>query len=1201
MSRSGPLIQELAECRERSLVGGKAINLGNLIRAGFSVPGGFVVTTAAYRGAHGQGMGGVLAEEIRAAYRRMGSPTVAVRSSATAEDLSDASMAGQYETFLDVTGEDGLLEAVRSCWASLDSPRTRSYLAEHGIEMCGVAMAVVVQGLVPAEVAGVLFCANPRTGSRREMLIEASWGLGESVVSGRVQPDVLRVDRETGRVIEARVADKQVYLKAGDHGERPVEEALRKEPCLCSADVTKLWELGRRAEDHFGSPQDIEWAIHDGQLYLLQSRPITTLAAAEAYEQILQTARQRLRERLEKGQGPWVLHNIAETLPHATPLTWSVIKRFMSGAGGFGAMYRQAGFEPSAKVSAEGFLERIAGRAYMDLALAGEMFFGGYPFRYDVGLLRSNPDASQSPPTVGEGSLWARARVGRRIGRINRRLHETARDLDRKLTEEVFPEFAAWCKEEKERDLARLPAAELVDLWHRRERKVMDEFGPQSLLPSLIAGMALAELRAFLNEQFWDDDPDELAGMLSSAHRPDKTMLGNAQLREMARGQCTLEQWLAEHGHRGPAEFDLATPRWREQREEVVTMADRLKDGADPLELHGQRGAKTEAKLAELRAGLSRRDQEELGRKVDLARRYLPFREDGKHYLMLGYDLLRDVGLEAGRRLGIGEDVFQLNLEELLDALRVGFAPLHVIGQRRVQHEAEGRVVLPQVIDQGELEGLGEMRKVEAAGSHAAFAVSSGVATGPARIVRSPQGAGDLGKGYILVCPSTDPGWTPLFVNAAGLILECGGTLSHGAVIAREMSIPAVVLPGATALFADWEMVCVDGRNGVVRREATEARSDEAAKGAEANNVRIPRELVPPVAGRKERFIAKVRNMSALVWGVYLVGVYVLPEEWVSRPSLAVMDWLLWPLVRAVGKVWTTAIVAAGLAALTMMCQRWLTDNARLVEAKRRAVLLNREAARLPRSSKRCWAMEDLAGGVQMRVALAGFVPLAVLLGPLVMSCVWLPARVDVAAWNAPPGSVMNVVAKLNSDVREAVTLEVSGPLHVDESTPATRVLEPIRETLERLGAQWQQPSDLAAQPWELQEAARMAREGLLADLRGYLKAGVPAQSISWQVRSEEEVAGRFAVRLMLGGKETAKLWAVLGDQYPPQVTETAGGRGSPVVSLKLVYNRPDQKRVFWAPLAWLGKPHWEVGWIITYLLAYLPPMFIFRRVLRVA
>ena len=231
---------------------------------------------------------------------------------------------------------------------------------------------------------------------------------------------------------------------------------------------------------------------------------------------------------------------------------------------------------------------------------------------------------------------------------------------------------------------------------------------------------------------------------------------------------------------------------------------------------------------------------------------------------------------------------------------------------------------------------IGQPPVVSTAASHQAFAVSSGVAAGPARIVHSPEQAGELGKGYILVCPSTDPGWTPLFVNAAGLVLECGGTLSHGAVIAREMNIPAVVLSGATSLFQDGESIVVDGRNGVVSR-ANQQNSESATAEPTAQDVHIAPELTPPVVGRFERRSAKLRNSCLVIWGIYLLAAFLLPQQWVYDPTMAVLDVLLWPVVRATGKVGMVIILAAGMAAATMVLQRLLTDNGRLREAKRRS------------------------------------------------------------------------------------------------------------------------------------------------------------------------------------------------------------------------------------------------------------------------
>ena len=452
--------QSLIDCREKSLVGGKAANLGRLrasvsrARRALSLPREAyrlfaqqkfreqrrtrnaetrdrrtAIHTAVGVPVHQHSQSGSVVEtrwpgNSGLAYRAMGEGSVAVRSSATAEDMAAASMAGQYETFLDIVGEDALVDAVCRCWASLDSPRIRTYLSEHGIDPARVAMAVVVQRLVTADVAGVLFTANPQTGTLEEMLVEASWGLGESVVSGRVQPDVLRLEHETGRVLAATIADKRVHLSAGAHEERLVEESRRRMPCLRGRDVHRLWQVGRSVAEHFGSPQDIEWAIHDGELYLLQSRPITTLDDAEAYEDVLRSARQQLRDGLKLGHGPWALHNLAETLAHPTLLTWSVISRFMSGSGGFGAMYRQVGFEPSPAVDREGFLELIGGRIYMDAARAPEMFFENFPFAYDLEELKRSPDASQTPPTLRHGSFMQTMSRRPRLGAVNASLQK---------------------------------------------------------------------------------------------------------------------------------------------------------------------------------------------------------------------------------------------------------------------------------------------------------------------------------------------------------------------------------------------------------------------------------------------------------------------------------------------------------------------------------------------------------------------------------------------------------------------------------------------------------------------------------------------------------------------------------------------------------------------------------------------------------
>ncbi len=212
---------------------------------------------------------------------------------------------------------------------------------------------------------------------------------------------------------------------------------------MTGRDVDRLWQLGRRVAEHFAAPQDIEWAICGGEIYVLQSRPITTLRETEAADAILRDARRHLGDEAAAGRGPWVLHNLAETLPHPTPLAWSVVGRFMSGSGGFGTLYRQAGFEPSPAVARRGFLRRIAGRVYMDASLAPEMFFADFPFAYDVDELKRSPDAAQSPPTRRGARAAARWRAGRRLAAAGAKLGRLAVDFDRRLRDGVFPSSPA--------------------------------------------------------------------------------------------------------------------------------------------------------------------------------------------------------------------------------------------------------------------------------------------------------------------------------------------------------------------------------------------------------------------------------------------------------------------------------------------------------------------------------------------------------------------------------------------------------------------------------------------------------------------------------------------------------------------------------------------------------------------------------------
>ncbi|MCF7974935.1 MAG: hypothetical protein K9N55_14035 [Phycisphaerae bacterium] len=1188
-----PMVVPLTDAVDIELVGGKAVNLAQMLNAGLPVPNGFVVTTTAYRRYEEETeLPASLSQAIRSAYKAMGEPLVAARSSATAEDRPDASMAGQYDTYLNLGTADDLIEAIRKCWASVKGDRITSYLQEHGISVAQVAMAVVVQELVHADCAGVLFTCHPRTGAMDEMLIEGSWGLGEALVSGDVQPDVIRVGYESCEVRAYQVSDKQQQLRPGGVGMEPVPETLQKKACLNYNQIQQLWRIGQRAVKHFQGPQDMEWAFVENQLYVLQARPITTLEDVQAYHQVLANAKTQLQEAAHQGRGPWVRHNLSETLPHPTELTWSVVSQFMSGAGGFGLMHKDVGFEPSDLAKERGFLERIAGQVYMDCSRLPEMFCRDYPFAYDVDLLRTNPDAAQQPPTIAKGTFSQLAAAGKLGARVTEKLHGLARDLDAQFEGPFVANLLAWCTAQDAIKKADLDNLALFELWDAQQRTVMDEFGKMAFLPSMVEALATAECRAFLDEHVWDEDPDELLHCLSVSPKADLTLLANIELAELADGTRTLDAWLTDHGHRGPGEFDLASPRWSERPDELKQMAEPLKGNQTMGALHEQRVEQARACVDRLKQALKPSLRATLSEHVDLLQRYCQFRENGKYYLMKAYAVLRQTALEMGRRLGVDEAVFFLRPDEIKAALHTGFVPEDRIRQRRRWYAAESRVRLSHVIEAKDIATLGSPPQTSDDLQWQGFAISCGVNSGPARIVHSPEAATDLGRDYILVCPSTDPSWTPLFVNAAGLILERGGSLSHGAIVARELGLPAVVLEGATDIFTEGEVLNLDGGTGRIGRQG-----DDPLNVSGEDDPDIERHLCPPIVSQKERASGKWGLMAAIVWGVFLGAVYGLPSATLKDPLFTLMDHLLWPLIPRIGMVWTVALVGSVFAIVPLLIQRYATDNDRLYAAKKRSNVLQKLANKLPKESPRRLAMEQAAKPVSTRLLKASMTALAFIIGPMMMVFLWFPERVDPAVWNAEPGRSVYVVAELNGDTLDPVTLACPNDLMLVGE--ATQVLPPIRQTLIGLRDEWQAGSDVSQYPWELQAAADHTRELLLASLNQYLASDIPAQKLTWTIQVPAEAKGHYPVSLAIGPDHQYDVTLAFGNQQPP-VSSKLEPDDQPLYGLEVVYPRALIKPVFWVPLASIGGPGWDMGWLGVYIVAYLGMMVLGKYVFRV-
>ena len=826
-------------------VGGKGLNLGKLTRAEFPVPKGFCVTTDAYRlsvqGLSEQNESSVkdielspeLIAEIHAAREKLQTTTVAVRSSATAEDLAEASFAGQQDTFLNVT-PDELLDALKACWASLWSERAIIYRQTQKIADEGLAMAVVIQEMCKADVSGVLFTAAPF--NENASIIESNWGLGESVVSGAITPDSFHVSRETSEVLERNVATKHEMVTAAGVSEVPATQ--QEVPSLTDAQLKELAQLGMRVETYYGQPMDIEWALADGQFLLLQSRHITTPPEQayptseidkETVEKVRQEEIQILEARAEVHGTVWCHHNLAEVLPAPLPMTWAVMKEFMSGAGGLGKAYRGLGFHPSERVNNDGILDLICGRIYVNLNREAELYFESFPFVHDFNALKQNPQEAmyaQARPdiTKSRASFWFKLPLHIiRMSRAEMRLRQCRADFDRLLTEEVFPAFQAEVEAERDISYSDLTDAELVTKFEEWRAKTLDDFAPKVLTATLLAGFSLQRLEAALQKCLNEKDAKILVSRLISGISGNLTVETNEKLQKVATGDLPLTDFLKDYGHRAINEFELSQPRWREDStylEQIVASFQQENAGTTLSKDDGvkQQIEQRESAERELAASLSNKTglRKQIESELDFTRRYMPFRETAKFYLMLGYEQVRRALLELDRRYQLNGGIFYLVPDELRQLIN-GEAFGDVIATRKTKRELMLQIEVPDVIFSDALDQIGTSMSIEAADTYTGVGVSAGVATGPARVLLTPSDARPSDRDYILVCPSTDPAWTPLFLQAAGLVMERGGILSHGAVVAREYGVPAVVnIPNATRRIADGQMLQIDGNQGTI-------------------------------------------------------------------------------------------------------------------------------------------------------------------------------------------------------------------------------------------------------------------------------------------------------------------------------------------------------------------------------------------------
>ncbi|MPZ13215.1 MAG: phosphoenolpyruvate synthase [Chloroflexi bacterium] len=817
-----------------AVAGGKGANLGELIRAGFPVPDGFVITTAAYDRVLGESslaetIDGALRDEqqdgarirrafeqapvpegvereLLAAYRQLGEGPVAVRSSATAEDLPEAAFAGQQDTFLNVIGTVALLDAVRRCWASLWTDRAIAYRARQGIDDATVKLAVVVQRMVDAEAAGVLFTANPVTGARNGIVIDASPGLGEAVVSGLVAPDhfVLRREWWGRRVTERRIGRREVIIRSRsgggtEHVEGPA--ATADAPAVPARALRRVARLGARIERHFGSPQDVEWAWADGKPFILQARPITALPEPAPRPSRLQRYQAAILAELIPAR-PYPL----EASTWGPELMLSALLAPLFQLLGLAVPFDELFLEE------DGVIVRFRGTELVRPTPAIMLA----PLRLFRLARRYNPAHWQADPLLAETQARARALEARDLQALSwERLLETVREA---LA--IPPLLGGRLR------LRYIPRAALAAGGLRLALALMgrtDRFG--TLLFAGVETKALETNRALeglaahiradppLVEAFATLEAGQLWNALE-AHRSGRVFLAG------------LRGFLERYGHREAGGTLLVSQgTWKDRPEVVLGMLKGIaRAGASPdTGGHAWETAREELlahpvlKLPLLRSAFLNVLAE--------ARFIQQLLEDTRFYAMLILPVLGRTLRECGRRLAsvgvldIAEDVFHLKRDDL-------------------ERVAGAWPPAPQVAD--ELRALVVRRKKRRAALEATPLVdprlyrqtavrrgallsgtpgSPGVAEGPVRVIRDSSEFGKLRPAEVLVAPYTNPAWTPLFERAAAVVADSGGAASHEAIVAREYGIPAVMgTVDGTQQLRDGERVRVDGDEGLVFR-----------------------------------------------------------------------------------------------------------------------------------------------------------------------------------------------------------------------------------------------------------------------------------------------------------------------------------------------------------------------------------------------
>ena len=851
------------------VVGGKGASLGELSKIeGIRVPDGFCISTEAFQRIikempsinglleqlslltvkdrdkiaqlsgeirlriEGTAIPQDIAEETIRYLSRLGeSEAYAVRSSATAEDLPTASFAGQQDTYLNIIGKEAILKHISKCWASLFTERAVTYRIQNGFDHREIHLSVVVQRMVFPQVAGVLFTADPVTSNRKVLSIGASFGLGEALVSGLVNADHYKV--RNGKVIDKKISAKKLAVYALEDGGTKAQETepeRQSRQALKDEQIVELARMGRRIEEHFGCPQDIEWCLADDAFYIVQSRPITTLYPVP-----------------EPNDGE---NHVYVSVGHQQMMTDPIKPLGMS-------IFRLTSFGPRFEAGGRLFVDVTPILVSPDSRKTLLDTMGQHdPLMKDAliaivergDFLESLPDDKKDLSSGKSNKVVSTAGFRTQIENDP----QIVSDLIRK-NETSIEELKQNIRTKSGLDLFDFILEDIQEL-----KKIL--FDPQSSA----VFMAAMDASSWLNEKMaeWLGEKNAADTLSQSVPNNITSEMGLALLDvadvirpypaviaylQHVKNDDFLEQivkvdggrktrdailsYLSKYGMRCAGEIDITKPRWREQPATLVPMIlSNIRNFAPNASQRKFAQGRQEA-LQKERELLDRLQQlpdgaqkaRETKRRIDLIRNFIGFREYPKYGMINRYFVYKQALLKEAEQLAQAgvipekEDIYYLTFEELREVVRTKKLDYQIISQRKDEYKFYERLTPPRVITSDGEALSGEYKRENLpAGAIAGLPVSAGVIEGRARVILKQEDA-DLTLGDILVTAFTDPSWTPLFVSIKGLVTEVGGLMTHGAVIAREYGLPAVVgVENATKLIKDGQRIRVHGTEGYV-------------------------------------------------------------------------------------------------------------------------------------------------------------------------------------------------------------------------------------------------------------------------------------------------------------------------------------------------------------------------------------------------